>query len=295
MKVLDSEIAYAILWVHITQGNEAVDEEIQTIRKPNILAYDIECTGILGYAYGIYETNIHKIVEQPILLSFSYAWYIDGKKPKIVCRTLADTDTYNVDPKNDQLLVKELWTLFNAADVTLGHNSRSFDDKVANMFFLKHRLPPTPPHKQLDTKVMSGSIGRFPSKSLNNLSDFFGLGQKTETTHADLWWASITGGKEGRKAMKKMAAYNNQDVVLTVKLYEILRPYFKNHPVLSRISGEEGACPRCGSYDFRLRAYRTSNTSRYHQYSCNACLGFFSDRKAITEKQGDIKPLFVNV
>lgn len=269
--------------------------EIQPLRKPKILAYDLECTGVLGYSYGTYETNIHKVIEQPILLSFSYAWYESGKKPKIICRTLADTDTYGVDPKNDKLLIKELWELFDEADVTLGHNSRSFDDKVANMFFLKHRLGPVPPHKQLDTKIMAGSIGRFPSKSLNNLSDFFGIGQKSTTTHADLWWDSISGGKEGRKAMKKMAAYNNQDVKLTIELYEILRPYFKNHPVLSRLSNDDSACPRCGSHDYRVRAYRTTNVSRYHQFSCNNCGGFFSDRKAITEKQGDIKPSFVNV
>jgi len=269
--------------------------ELQEIRKPKILAYDIECTGLLGYSYGTYQVNVHKIIEQPILLSFSYAWYENGKKPKIKCRTLADTSTYKKEPKNDALLAKELWDLFEEADVTLGHNSKSFDDKMSNMFFLKNSLPPVPPHKQLDTMRMAQSIGRWPSKSLNNLSDFFGIGSKTTTTHADLWWDSINGGKEGQKAMKKMAAYNNQDVVLTIKLYEILRPYYRNHPVLSRISGEWDACPKCDSYDYRIKSYRTTNVSRYHQYVCSSCNGYFSDRKAITEKEGDIKPSFVNV
>lgn len=268
---------------------------IEKTRKPKILAYDIECTGLLGYAYGTYKTNIHKIVEQPILLSFSYAWYEVGKKPKIKCVTLADTKTYNKDPKNDKLLAEELWKLFDEADVTLGHNSRSFDDKMTNMFFLKHMLPPVPPHKQLDTMIMARSIGRWPSKSLNNLSDFFGIGEKTQTTHADLWWDSIHGGPEGRKAMKKMAKYNNQDVVLTVKLYEILRPYYKSHPVLSRISGEWAACPRCGSYDYRVKAYRETDVSKYRQYVCNDCKGYFSDRKALTESEGDIKPKFKSI
>lgn len=270
-------------------------EYTQEIRNPKILVYDIECTGILGYAYGTHDTSIHKIIEQPILLSFSYAWYEPGKRPKIICRTLADMDTYDVDPKNDRLLTKELWELIDEAQVLIGHNSKSFDDKMANMFFLKHRLGPTSPYKQIDTKLMASSIGRFPSKSLNNLSDFFGNGQKTETTHADLWWDSINGGAAGRKAMKKMATYNNQDVKLTIDLYEILRPHFRRHPILSRLSGDSDACPRCGSHDYRVRAYRSTDVSMYHQFSCNECGGYFSDRKSITEKDGDEKPKFKSV
>lgn len=268
------------------------------LRTPKILAYDIECTGLLGYTYGTYETSVHKIIEQPILLSFSYAWYEPGKTPKIICRTLADTDTYDLDPKNDRLLVRELWELFNECDVTLGHNSKAFDDKMTVMFFLKHRFNPTPPRKQLDTKVMAQSIGRFPSKSLNNLSDFFGIGQKTTTTHADLWWDSVNGGDAGRKAMKKMATYNNMDVKLTIKLYEILRPYFKNHLNLARLSNEQMACGRCLSKNTRIKSYRrdrTTNVSRYRQYYCENCKGYFSDRKAISEKDGDVKPAYVNV
>lgn len=271
------------------------DEMIGAIRKPKVLAYDIECTGILGYSYGTYQTNIHKIIEQPILLSFSYAWYEVGKRPKIVCRTLADMDTYKVDPKNDKLLTMELHRLFEEADVTLGHNSRSFDDKMSNMFFLKHRLSPTQPRKQLDTKVMAASIGRWPSKSLNNLSDFFGNGQKTSTTHADLWWDMVCGGEAGVKAAKKMAKYNNQDVKLTIDLYEILRPYYRNHPIMSRLTGDAYSCPRCGSHDTRVRAYRSSNVNIYRQFSCNVCGGFFSDRKAVSEKDGDVKPAYANI
>lgn len=269
--------------------------KLNQVRKPKILAYDIECTGTLGYAYGTYKTNVHKIVEQPILLSFSYAWYENGKKPQIKCVTLADSPTYKKNPKDDKYVTEKLHELFDQADITLGHNSKSFDDKMSNMFFLKHMLPPVKPHKQLDTMRMARSIGRWPSTSLNNLSDFFGIGGKTAETHASLWWDSINGGPDGLKAMKKMKKYNNQDVVLTVKLYEILRPYYRAHPSMSRITGIIDACDRCGSFNYRTKAYRKTNVMKYRQYVCNDCGGYFNGRKAIKESEGDVRPKFKNV
>jgi hypothetical protein len=262
-------------------------------REPKLLAYDIECTGILGYGYGIWETNIHKVVEQPILLSFSYAWYegVD-MEPKIKCRTLADMSTYESNPKDDYKLVVELWELFNETDVTIGHNSRAFDDKVANMFFLKHGLTPPAPHQQLDTKLMAKQVARFPSNSLNNLSEFFDIGKKTETTHADLWWASINGGKEGRKAMKKMAIYNIQDVNMTIKLYEILKPWYRTSVNLARVANVTMACPSCLGYNYHQEGTRATKTGRYHRYQCNDCFHWFSDRSAIRES--DTKPNFVS-
>lgn len=263
-------------------------------REPKLLAYDIECTGLLGYSYGVWETNIHKVVEQSILLSFSYAWYLPNGKVKIICRTLADTASYELDPKNDYLLTKELWDIFNKTDVTIGHNSKQFDDKMANMFFLKHGLKPPVPHLQLDTKLMAKQIARFPSNSLNNLGDFFNIGKKTETTHADLWWDSINGGDAGRKAMKKMAIYNNQDVNLTIQLYEILKPWYKTPVNFARIANLELACPVCLESDYHNEGTRPTKTGRYQRYQCNECFHWFSDRSAVSAKDGDIKPRFVS-
>ena len=268
-------------------------------KKVVYFAYDIECTGMLGYSYSMWDANIHKVVEYPILLSFSYAEYEVGKEygengPKVKCRTIADTDTYSVDPKNDKLLVMELWELMRKAETTLGHNSKAFDDKMSRMFFMKHGLKAIAPTQQLDTKVMAKQAGKFVSNSLNNLSDFFGIGQKTTTTHADLWWDIINGGKEGKKAAKKMATYNNQDVKLTIKLFEILRPWAKNNVNAARLANKEFACPHCLSDDYHAEGTRSSKTGRYQRYQCNneKCFGWFSERTAIKKKDGDIQPAF---
>lgn len=262
-------------------------------RKPKLLAYDIECTGHLGYSYGLWDTQIHKVIEYPILLSFSYCWY-DPSKPadgqKIITRGLIDTDTFKVDPKNDKLIAKELWELFKEADVTLGHNSKQFDDKMARMFFLKNGLLPPPPHKSIDTKLAAKQVGRFGSNSLNSLGDFFGIGQKTKETHADLWWDCLLGNKTAWRKMKK---YNQQDVVMTVKLYEKLRPWINNHPNMARLSNNAGACPKCGHDELVSRGYRVTNVSRFRRLQCKKCMGYCSRRMA-EDKMSDLKPSYVN-
>lgn len=263
-------------------------------RKPKLLIYDIECTGHLGYSYGLWDTNIHKVIEYPIMLSFSYYWY-DPEQPvakrKIINLGLDDFDTFKVDRKNDKLLTTELWKLFNEADITLGHNSNQFDDKMARMFFLKNDLAPTSPTKSIDTKRAAKAIGRFGSNSLNSLSDFFGFGQKSTITHADLWWDCLLGDKKAWKLMKK---YNEQDVALTIKLYEKLRPWILNHPNMARLSDNPEACPKCGADDrWESAGWRTTNVSKYRRYRCKDCGGYASRRQAENKDQ-DIKPTFVN-
>jgi len=115
---------------------------------------------------------------------------------------------------------------------------------MARMFFLKHGLAPHSPFKSIDTKKVAKSIARFGSNGLNSLSDFFGFGQKEEVTHADLWWDCLLGDKKAWRLMKK---YNQQDVALTIKLYEKLRPWITNHPSLSVLNDTPNTCPRCGS------------------------------------------------
>lgn len=260
-------------------------------RKAELLIYDIECTGHLGYSYGLWDTNIHKVIEYPILLSFSYTWYEPGKKPVIVNRALCDYDTFKVDRKNDKLITKELWDLFNRADITLGHNSNQFDDKMARMFFLKHNLPPTSPTKSVDTKRAAKAIGRFGSNSLNSLSDFFGFGQKSQISHADLWWDCLLGNK---KAWKLMKTYNEQDVALTIKLYEKLRPWITNHPNMARLTNKPESCPKCGADDkWESAGWRTTNVTRFRRYRCRECGGYASQRRGADQME-DVKPTYVN-
>ena len=91
-----------------------------------------------------------------------------------------------------------------------------------------------------------------------------------------------------------MKVYNEQDVTLTIKLYERLRPWILNHPNMARIENRPEACPKCGTEDkMQARGYRVTNVGRYRRYQCQECFGWCARRTAI-EKEYDIKPSYTN-
>lgn len=257
-------------------------------RKAKILIYDLEITPTLGWVYGQWDTNVIRVEQQPYLMSFSYRWY--GTDEKTVCRALPDTQTYKLDPRNDKLLVRELWELLNEADLVIAHNANRFDNKVAAAFFLQRGLYPPSPYKTIDTLQVAKRYFRFGSNSLNNLGEILGLGQKTQDTHGSLWYDCVLGDKDAWDKMKK---YNDQDVNLLEKIYEKLRPWISNHPNMARIENKPDACPKCGSHRLIRKGQRTTNVSRYFRYKCKDCKGWCSDRTAF-RKDEDIKPSYVN-
>lgn len=266
-------------------------EEIQTIKKPRIVSFDLEVSPALGYFYPpTYETGILKVEDRQKLMSF--AWQIVGEK-KIHAANLSDTGTYKVDPRNDKLLVMQLHEVMSSADILLGQNSDQFDVKMANYFFILNGLKPIPPTKYIDTKKIAKRYFRFMNNTLDNLGEELGFGGKTKITYKDLWVDAFIKGD--KKAWRLMDIYCKNDVDKTTKIYLKMRGFMHSHPSISRITGEYDSCPRCGSYSFKLKAYRTTNTCRYHQFQCDECHGYFSDRKAITERNGDIKPEYVNI
>lgn len=266
-------------------------EETQSIKKPRIVSFDIEVSPALGYFYPpTYETGILKIEERQKLMSF--AWQVVGEK-KIHALCLYDMDTYKVDPQCDKLLAIELHKVMSEADILLGQNSDAFDIKMANYFFIKNGLEPIAPTKSIDTKKIAKRYFRFANNKLDNLGEELGVGGKTKITYKDLWVDAFLHGD--KKSWKLMNIYCRNDVRVTTEIYLKMRGFMHSHPSLSRISGEWDSCPRCGSYSFRIKSYRTTNTARYHQYQCNDCQGYFTDRKAISAADGDHRPEFVSV
>lgn len=280
-KVLDSQNAYGIL--------REMEENKQEIRKPLIVSFDLEVSPATGWFYPpTWETRILKVEERQKLMSF--AWQVVGEK-KINSLCLYDMDTYKVDPRNDKLLVKELHKVMSEADILLGQNSDNFDIKMANYFFIMNDLEPVRPTKSIDTKKIAKRYFRFANNTLDNLGEELGVGGKTSVKHADIWTDCFIRGD--KKSWKLMNKYCENDVRITTEIYLKMRGFMRSHPNLARLSGEFDACPVCNGFNYRIRAYRHTNTGRYHQYSCNDCDAYFSDRQAISEAQGDIKPKFM--
>lgn len=258
-------------------------------RKAKILLYDLEVSPLLGWTYQMWDARVIKLEDRQRLMSFSYQWY--GEK-KIHCETLEMQDTYKVDPKNDYLITKKLHDLMNEADIIIAHNGDRFDNKVSNTFFIFNGLTPVAPYKSIDTLKIARRHFKFAGNSLNALGDYLGVGQKTSVTHGDIWYDCYMNGTP--KAWKQMAKYNNQDVELLRKVYEVLRPYMSNHPNLLRYENKSEGCPKCGGENLQSRGYYVTAACKYRRYRCNDC-GGWSSRRIAVEKEYDVKPSYKSI
>ncbi len=238
-------------------------------KKPRILLFDIENTPLIGYSFGLWETNILATVKDWNMLCFSYKWLGD-KKTKVIA--LPDFKGYSKDKSDDKLLVKQLWILFEQADIIIGHNSDQFDIKKANARFAYHKLPPPSPYKTVDTKKVAKRYFKFDSNKLTELGRFLKLGVKEETGGIQLWFDCMAGVDS---AWKKMKSYNIQDVVLLEKIYLELRPWITNHPSLGVLNGDRGACPACGSVHVQFRGTGINSTTKYQRLQCQDCSCWF--------------------
>lgn len=163
--------------------------------------YDLEVSPTLGWTYGIYDTRVLHVEQDPIIMCFSYQWY--GEK-KIHNHRIQILNGKEIVSEKD--VVERLWELFDEADIVVAHNALRFDNKVATAAFLRHNLTPPTPYKTIDTLRVVKSISRFNSNSLDAIGETLGLGRKTAVKHSDLWHDCLQGDK---KAWKKMVAYNN--------------------------------------------------------------------------------------
>lgn len=255
-------------------------------RDAKVLLYDLEVAPSLGYYYGGYEVNPIKEIRGPILLSIAWKWL--GEK-KTNCLTLYDRAT--VDPYNDKLLVNELWNLIDEAQIVCGHNSKRFDDKMANFFFIKHNMTPPSPYKQFDTLQTVKKYFKFNRNNLDYLGKVLVGEGKTEITYGDVWEDLLEGNKkEKRKASELMKAYNVQDVEVLEKIYLKMLPWATNHPNMALHAGQEHICPRCGNAsEFKVKSYRRTGVQiNAIQYQCKKC-GAYVTRKLDKEEREELK------
>lgn len=270
--------------------------------KVKILIYDIEVSPALGWFYPpVWKTRILEVEKYQTLMSISWAWYGDVDKdgnPIVHNVKLPDFKVrYRNDPTDDVELAKKLHELLSEADIVIGHNSRKFDDKMANMYFAKHRLGPPAPYKTVDTYSSANGTFRFLSNRLDDLAQELGFEGKTDVRVGDLWYDCFV--RHDKESWKLMQEYNDQDVRATYSLYEIERPYIKNHPNMGVYMQETGVCPHCGkSNALQSRGVGHRVTGDVNQYWCNpkkgGCKGWSYDR--IVENKLDIedRPDLVN-
>ena len=230
--------------------------------KINETFFDIEITGILGWAYDLYDTRIHRVERGTTMLSFSY--HIKGdndRKGRPIIRH------ENLSNQTEEEMVKKLWTVFDNSDILIAHNAYKFDIKVANAKFQQFGLLPPSPYKVVDTLRASRATIKVPSHSLQALCEFYEIPGKAAVTHHELWYACLNGDK---KAWKLMQIYNDDDVKGLMGVYERQLPWIKNHPNMGDLTQTNGVCPNCAG---SVRPYGSAprRNGRVKAYICNDC------------------------
>lgn len=163
------------------------------------------------------------------------------------------------------------------------HNS--FDDKMANRFFVTEGISPPKPRKTIDTKREAKRWFRFESNKLDDLGDFLGLGRKETIGYADLE-DDFMSDNPSKSTIRKMRKYNDQDVRLLERVYLKLRPYMASHPNLGDMGGVDGICPKCGSSNLHKRGFNRKRSGITQRYQCQDCFGWCSE--ASIRKQGRV-------
>jgi hypothetical protein len=167
--------------------------------------------------------------------------------------------------------------VLDSADIVIAHNGDKFDIKKSHTRIIKHKISLPSTFSQVDTLKMARAKFSFTSNRLDDLGEFLGLGRKVKHEGFGLWEKCQEGNKT---AWAKMRKYNKQDVVLLEKVYLALRPWAA-HPNTALMSGNERACPRCGSERLKSKGWHHNKTISYRRLLCLGCGGYVrSNEKA---------------
>jgi hypothetical protein len=241
-----------------------------------IILYDLETSRTAVEGYGNrWDFKVVKFIRQPQLMC--YSWKELGER-NVHFVSRHDFKTYHA-------FVKSLQELLDSADVTIAHNGGSFDDKMANRFFVTEGINPPKPRKTVDTKREAKRWFRFDSNSLDDLGQFLGLGRKKNIGYSELE-DDFMSKKPSRKTIKLMKEYNDQDVKLLEAVYLRLRPFMASHPNLGDIHQSDGICPKCGSDNLHKRGFNRKRSGKAQRYQCQNCHGWCSE--ASIKKKGRV-------
>lgn len=241
-----------------------------------IILYDLETSRTRVEGYGNrWDFKVVKFLKQSELMCYSYK-ELGEKNVHFVSRH---------DFKKYHDFVKSLRDLLDSADVTIAHNGGSFDDKMANRFFVLEGLAPPKPRKTVDTKREAKRWFKFESNKLDDLGDFLGLGRKEKVGYADLE-DDFMSDNPAKKTIRLMRKYNNQDVRLLEAVYLRLRPFMSSHPNLGDITQRDAICPKCGSTNLHKRGFNNRRAGSTQRYQCQSCFGWCSE--ASIKKEGRV-------
>lgn len=226
---------------------------------PNILIFDIETlyTKAAVWQQKTSFINMHQIIEDECLLSWSAKWLNDNEM-------MSDILTpKEAKKRDDKRIAKKLWKLFDIADIVIAHYGDGFDIPKCNSYFVMNGLTPPSPYKSIDTKKVASKNFAFFSNKLDYLAKRFRCNRKIET-NIDLWHACDRGEQE---SLNEMLRYNEMDVLVLEEYYKEIIPWIKSHPNYNLYTNGE-VCANCGSENIKPKGHYDTTVNQYQTYKC---------------------------
>ena len=225
-------------------------------KKLKYLYWDLETSYMQGYFFDIWNINIamSQVTKQSHLLSAS--WAMNDEEPVGVRLTPEDVKT-----GNDLEVVVKLIEAINSCDVVVTFNGKKFDVKKLNTRALYWGLPPVVIPRHVDLMQDAKRLFKFPSNSMQNISDYLSLDGKISTSSTRLWERCMEYENYDvcQNALEEMLTYNLQDINATRDLHKRFMGWSKNTPNIATITKQvqgrdlkedtELLCVHCGSDD----------------------------------------------
>ena len=255
-----------------TAANDSTTTKIEAASEPKILVIDIETAPlhVLAWRLGEDFINLDQVQEEWTILSYCAKWV--GKKG-LMYRDVGGNGPDAV--RNDVLLLHDLWSLLDSADIVVAQNGKRFDIKKINARLIINGFGPYSPVRIVDTLSVSRKYFGFTSNKLAWTSQYLTDARKLDHRKypgLELWVECL---KDNPDAWSEMAKYNKRDVVACEQLYLRLRPWISDHPNLGAYKQQSRhICSKCGSAKMQARGYTVLQSGRYQRYHCQACGGW---------------------
>ena len=134
-----------------------------------VLLVDVETAPNLAFVWGFFKVNVaaNQVEESSYILCWAAKWLGEKK---------VQTGTLWKDGHGKML--KRIHALLDEADMVVHYNGRKFDIPVSNREFIKLRMMPPAPYKQVDLYRECKSTFRFESNKLDFVAQQLKVGAK---------------------------------------------------------------------------------------------------------------------
>ena len=225
-----------------------------------ILVYDIETCRVSAKVFWTGKTYINhtQLRAEPRIISVSWRWLGEEQVHSL---------SWSLPDQSDEKLMTKFLEVYNEADMVVGFNNKSFDDRWINARAMKYNLFVNVHVKSFDIIKHCKKLFRLPSYSMAYIAKFMGITLK-QSHEGIKMWDMIEDGTPHEQAeyIHKMVTYNIGDIVTTEEMFLKLRKYMGHVIHFGVFKGNERyTCPTCGGDNIELFkvTYTAAGTMQY--------------------------------